>query len=114
MQSKDRFPLRAAVTSEINLGQMFYTIRHGSSERSPLLQSGFQVGLETWLPILQGIADKGFSGHLPYPQRLFLQLLSAHADVMNGSGLTPHPNLLSKGRGGRTFDNTVHIKRRRK
>ena len=40
------------------------------------LQSGFSVELETWLPILQGIADKGFSEHPPCLQRFFLQLLS--------------------------------------
>jgi len=31
----------------------------------PHLRCGHAVRLETWLPILQGIADKGFSGHPP-------------------------------------------------
>jgi hypothetical protein len=34
------------------------------------LQRNFSVELETWLPILQGIADEGFSGHPPF---LYLQ-----------------------------------------
>jgi hypothetical protein len=33
----------------------------------------FSVGLETWFPVLQGIADKGFSGHPLFPSIEFLQ-----------------------------------------
>ena len=41
-----------------------------------MMKCGSSVELGTWLPILQCIADKGFSGHPPCPHRLFVHLLN--------------------------------------
>ncbi len=51
------------------------------------LRCGHAVRLGTWLPILQGIADKGVSGHPPCLKRLFFATVELRLSMMNKNSL---------------------------